>query len=64
MEGLDAMSEIEIISHLSRSLEKEKSGIDTALYSSFGAFGTEASSEALVKKIKAARKFKPKTNLH
>ena len=56
-EGLSSSSKIELIEHLSKSLEENGDQADR-FFSAFGAFGSDKSAEQIVTGIKTARKFK------
>lgn len=60
LEGLSADNKIELIEQLSKSLKTEKKNADKAFYKSFGAFASDKSPAAIVKEIKASRKFRNK----
>ncbi len=51
-EGLSTLSKIELIENLSKSLKIEKKVKDNLFYKSFGAFGSEKSSDEIIKFIK------------
>ena len=57
-EGLSAMSKIELIESLSKSLKLEEKSKDNAFYKSFGAFASNKPAETIIKEIKSSRKFK------
>jgi hypothetical protein len=59
-DGLDAITKLELIESLTKSIRKNKGGEETAFYKSFGAFSSDKSAEDLVKEIKSARKFRNK----
>ena len=59
-EGLNAMSKIELIESLSKSLKTEKKTKENLFYKSFGAFSSDKSAEEIIKDLKASRKFRKK----
>jgi hypothetical protein len=59
-EGLDAITKIELIERLSKSLKKEKNSTEKAFFKSYGAFGSDKPAEEIVNEIKASRKFREK----
>ncbi len=59
-EGLSALSKIELIENLSKSLKTEKKVKDKLFYKSFGAFGSEKSAYEIIKSLKDSRRFKNK----
>ena len=59
-EGLNAVSKLELIENLSKSIKAEKRSKETMFYKSFGAFASKKSAEEIIKEIKSARKFRRK----
>jgi len=59
-EGLSALSKIELIESLSKSLKTEASINDEKFYKSFGAFASGNSAEEINNDIKLSRKFRKK----
>jgi len=59
-EGLNAISKIELIESLSKSLKTEKKTKENLFYKSFGAFSSNKSAEDIIKDLKASRKFRKK----
>lgn len=59
-EGLDSITKLELIEHLSRSLRKEKKTTEQSFYDSFGAFASSKSAEEIVEDIKTSRRFNKK----
>ncbi|MEY4876078.1 MAG: hypothetical protein RL708_1227 [Bacteroidota bacterium] len=59
-EGLNAMSKIELIESLSKSLKTESKIKDQKFFKSFGSFVSEKSAEEIVLDIKLSRKFRKK----
>jgi len=56
-EGLSALSKIELIEQLSKSLKTEKKSKDKDFYGSFGGFTSRNSPEEIIADIKKSRKF-------
>lgn len=59
-EELDAFTKLELIERLSKSLKKEKNLKESTFFKSYGAFESDKPAEAIVKEIKASRKFREK----
>jgi hypothetical protein len=59
-EGLSAISKIELIENLTKSLKNEKIKNDDKFFKSFGAFASSKSPKNIYAEIKASRKFKKK----
>jgi len=59
-DGLDAITKLELIESLTKSIKRNKDTKETAFYKSFGAFSSNDETETLVKKIRSARKFRKK----
>ncbi|MDX3915446.1 MAG: hypothetical protein QHC79_18015 [Pseudosphingobacterium sp.] len=57
-DGLDAVTKLELIESLTKSIRKNKDTKETAFYKSFGAFSSGKEAETLVDEIRSARKFK------
>jgi hypothetical protein len=57
-DGLSALTKIELIESLTKSLKREKTVKKDNFFKSFGAFGSEKSAEEIVKEIKSSRKFR------
>jgi hypothetical protein len=57
-DGLSALTKIELIESLTKSLKREKTLKKDNFFKSFGAFGSEKSAEEIVKEIKSSRKFR------
>lgn len=58
--GLNAISKIELIESLTKSLKKENVKSDDKFYKSFGAFASNKSAEEIYLEIKENRKFRNK----
>lgn len=59
-EGLSALSKIELIESLSKSLKNERKKKDNKFYKSFGAFSSEKTPEEIIADIKSSRSFRNK----
>ncbi|MFC6100384.1 hypothetical protein [Olivibacter domesticus] len=59
-DGLDAVTKLELIESLTKSIRKNKDTKETAFYKSFGAFSASEEAETLVDEIRSARKFRKK----
>lgn len=59
-ESLDAMSKLELIEKLTKSLKAETKNKENNFYKSFGAFSTEKTSDEINADIKSSRKFRTK----
>ena len=59
-EGLSAVSKLQLIESLSKSLRLDKKDKTDAFYTSFGGFASNKSAEELVVEMKASRKFRDK----
>lgn len=59
-EGLDALTKLELIERLSKSLKKERGSKEKAFFKSFGAFSSDKSAEEIIAELKASRMFKEK----
>jgi hypothetical protein len=59
-ENLNAISKLELIEKLTKSLKSESKSKERNFYKSFGAFSTEKSSDEIIAEIKSNRKFKSK----
>lgn len=57
-DGLSALTKMELIKQLTKSLKKEKKSKSDDFYKSFGAFDSEKSAEEIISDIKLSRKFK------
>ncbi|WP_396149912.1 hypothetical protein [Flavobacterium sp.] len=59
-ENLNAISKLELIEKLTKSLKSESKSKERNFYKSFGAFSTEKSSDEIIAELKSNRKFKSK----
>lgn len=59
-ESLSAMSKLELIEKLTKSLKAETKSKENNFYESFGAFSTEKTSDEINAEIKASRSFRKK----
>jgi hypothetical protein len=59
-DGLSAMSKIELIENLTKSLKRDKARKKETFFDSFGAFSSEKSAEEINTDIKLSRKFRTK----
>lgn len=59
-ESLNAMSKLELIEKLTKSLKTEAKNKENNFYKSFGAFSTEKSSDEINAEIKSSRNFRQK----
>jgi hypothetical protein len=59
-ESLNAMSKLELIEKLTKSLKAETKSKENNFYKSFGAFSTEKTSDEINAELKASRKFRTK----
>lgn len=59
-DNLNAISKLELIEKLTKSLKSESKSKERNFYKSFGAFSTEKSSDEIIAEIKSNRKFKSK----
>ena len=59
-ESLNALSKLEIIEKLKKSLKEESSKKEDNIYKSFGAFSTEKTSDEINAALKLSRKFRTK----
>ncbi len=59
-ESLNAMSKLELIEKLTKSLKAERKSKESNFYKSFGAFSTEKTSDKIITEIKSSRKFRKK----
>ncbi len=59
-ESLNAISKLELIEKLKKSLKAESKSKEDDFYASFGAFSTEKTSDEINAALKASRKFRTK----
>ena len=59
-ESLNAMSKLELIEKLTKSLKAETKSNENDFYKSFGAFSSEKTSDEINTEIKSSRKFRNK----
>ena len=59
-ESLNAMSKLELIEKLTKSLKAENKSKENNFYKSFGAFSSEKTSDEINIEIKSSRKFRTK----
>lgn len=59
-ESLNAISKLELIEKLKKSLKAEIKTKDDDFYKSFGAFCDEKTSDEIISEIKSSRKFRNK----
>lgn len=59
-ESLNAMSKLELIEKLTKSLKAENKNKENNFYESFGAFSTEKTSDDINTEIKSSRNFRKK----
>lgn len=59
-ENLNAMSKLELIEKLTKSLKSEGKSNERNFYKSFGAFASEKSSDEIIAEIKSNRRFRNK----
>ena len=57
-ESLNAMSKLELIEKLTKSLKTETKSKEINFYKSFGAFSTEKTSDEIIEDIKSSVKFR------
>jgi hypothetical protein len=60
-EGLSAISKIELIENLSKSLKVNKKKRAADFFKSFGAFASKSTAEEMIAAIRASRKFRKKS---
>ncbi len=59
-ESLNAITKLELIEKLSKSLKNTSKTSENNFYKSFGAFSNEKSSDEIIEEIKSSRKFRKK----
>ena len=59
-ESLNAISKLELIEKLKKSLKAESKNKEDDFYASFGAFSTEKTSDEINAALKSSRKFRTK----
>lgn len=59
-ESLNAISKLELIEKLKKSLKAESKSKEDDFYGSFGAFSTEKTSDEINAALKSSRKFRTK----
>jgi hypothetical protein len=59
-EGLNAVSKLELLERLAKSIRKGKKTKEKDFFSSFGAFASDKPAEEIVKEIRESRKFRDK----
>jgi len=59
-EGLNAVSKLELLERLARSIKKGKKSREKEFFSSFGAFASNKPAEEIAKEIRETRAFRKK----
>lgn len=59
-ERLSAISKLELLENLAKSIRKDTKGNEEDFFNSFGAFASKKSAEEIIEEIKDGRKFKAK----
>jgi hypothetical protein len=59
-EGLSAVSKLELLERLAKSIRKDKKPKEKDFFSSFGGFESASTPEEIIKEIKESRKFRTK----
>lgn len=59
-EGLNAVSKLELLERLAKSIRKGKKTKEKDFFSSFGAFASDKPAEEIAREIRESRKFRNK----
>ncbi|MFN3529100.1 MAG: hypothetical protein ACK417_04170 [Bacteroidia bacterium] len=59
-ESLSAVSKLELLERLAKSIRQERKSKEKDFFSSFGGFVSEKPAEEIIKRIKETRKFRSK----
>lgn len=59
-ESLSAVSKLELLERLAKSIRMDKKSTEKEFFSSFGAFASDKPAEEIAKEIKESRKFREK----
>lgn len=59
-EGLNAVSKLELLERLAKSIRKGKKTKEKYFFSSFGAFASDKPAEEIAREIRESRKFRNK----
>jgi tRNA (Thr-GGU) A37 N-methylase len=60
LDGLSNSNKMELIEHLSKSLQKQETLKEDKFYKSFGAFASDKPATKIIAEIKSVRKFRNK----